>query len=141
MRFFSNAKNMNLFGSLIAIMIFSFFGNNSFAMGEKNKAELNNLWSGLKNMLIKNGHCNSAEDCFRRIPIYGEGGDRVNLNIYGPASRESILAILDFVAREGINITNGTPITIQVFPKEKKEYVNSVVGHFSKPKIKLEVNE
>ena len=141
MNLFKEAKYANRSYILITAIIFSILANGAHAMGEKNKTELNNLWSEIKKMLIRSGHCNSAEDCFKRIPIYGEGGDRININIYGPASKESVMSILDFVMQEGLIITNGVPVTVQVFQKEKKEYINRVIGNFAKPKIKLEVNE
>lgn len=131
-------KKCNL---IIVIFIVFFFEHGVYAMGEKNKQELNLLWIGIRSMLIDKKYCSSPEDCHKKLPLYGEGGDRVHLNIYSYSNKDIISSVMEFVSREGISITRGVPITVQVFAKDKSEYENSVGMIFVKPVIKLEVNQ
>ncbi len=129
-------KNTAIYGPLLFIL------SNPAFPGEIYSAQGRELGSQINHELIKRGFCKNAEECHKKMPLYGEYGKQVHLNIYGiddVEKRAGMAIIFQLATEKGIDITNGTPITIWVFNKPHEEYVN-FKNFFSKsPIITLEI--
>ena len=109
-------------------------------MGERYGKQGHTLGGKVYQALIQQGYCVDIDDCHKKAVMFGEDGNRVNLNLYGVEDRKVLSAVFAMVLTEGLEITGGVPITISVFPKPKKEYLGAK-SFFQKPSIRMEVNE
>lgn len=94
--------------------------------GDKYSEQGNQLSSSIKSELINLGFCSTPMDCIDKLDIYGGHDTQVNFEIYNAENREMIAAFINYSVLNGLEITNGIPITIKVYPKHRYEYGNNI---------------
>lgn len=115
---------------------------NSYAGGEQYRNQGHALGARIYEVLIQKHYCIDSNDCQKKEVMFGESGKRVNLNLYGIQEHEIISDVLQMVMHEGIKITDGAPITISVYPKQKSEYLGIKSALISpEPTVRLEINK
>lgn len=125
---------------LVAIFV-AITSTDCLAIGEKYSQRGQALYKSIIETLINKGICVDNDDCTKKVSIYGEDGNQVNVNMYSATDSMIVGAILGHVASDGLRITEGVPITVRVFrePKEKHLGFKAAFG-LNKPAIILEVN-
>jgi hypothetical protein len=124
---------------LWVVFIAAFSTSNVFAMGEKYSEQGHALYRRIFLDLREKGYCDEKSLCSSKIHAYGEHGDRVNLNFYGTTDKKIIGAIMECVAKDGLVVTDGVPITIRFYSKSKEELLG--LKYFTKtPAIIMEIN-
>lgn len=124
---------------LVAVFFVIIAGPLMMGMGEKYTKEGHALAARVYQVLIQEGYCADLLDCQKKESFYGGHGNRVNLYFYGITDRKLIATVLATVVSEGVLVTHGAPITIEVYQKPHAEYLG-LKSLFKKPMINLEVN-
>lgn len=129
---------------LISIFLFFSFTAKAGAMGKTFSEQGRQLSILLNRVLISKGMCESPPDCFNLLPGFTDHDDRVRINYYevGNQNFAAFLEVIDFVLKDGLNVTDGTPITITAHRETHNEVRKS--GIFIKnvkPFMTLEVNK
>lgn len=92
---------------------------------------------------IKRNHekerCLSSENCWSNFEVFGEHGNRVNINIYGVDSEKDISGTLMFVSENGLRITGGVPISLRFFREKKEDLLNE--SKFATPTQMLRIDK
>lgn len=128
-------------GSIFMIVISSFF---LMGMGERYSEQGRALGKAVYEELIRQRFCTDFSDCQKKKPMYGENGDRVRLNLYGIQDRELLSKVFSMVAKDGMGITNGAPITLSAFPGQKADYLGlgfRNIFNLYEPIMRLEINK
>ncbi len=108
--------------------------------GEKNSEEKNALARSINTYLIEKGFCTSGEECNKKLDAYvGRGGKHIAYSLYGISNRKMIAVFIGFVVEHGMEITQGVPVTIDVYPKRRAEYRNFLLPQ--KSIIEVEVRQ
>lgn len=107
--------------------------------GEKYTKQGGDLSKKIEEHLIETGICSTRKECNAQLEVYVGHGNAVHYTIYNPKNRKALAAFIKYVIENGIQITDGIPIFITVYPKSRQSYGNSIFR--SKPIIKIEVSK
>jgi hypothetical protein len=142
-RFFSNKKDV-----LMALLLSSSFVPVSpIGAGEGYTRQGHDLGEAIINALMEKGYCRKTEkdiDCVHNIPVFVGNGNRIHKSYYeiGEQNREMFLFIVNFVARKGVEITGGVPISIYGYHETHEEYRTSGIFFKDvKPFFYMEINK
>lgn len=130
---------------IINFLLFVFITINSMevrAMGERYNKQGGELNRAITNILQQEGFCKTNVECSRFLPKYISHGDKVRASFYeiGDNNSKAFLSVVSLVVKDGINITEGVPISILGFRKSHEEYRRSGVFFKSvKPFFSLEI--
>lgn len=91
--------------------------------------------------LIDGGVCASYQDCNNKEVMFGEGGGRIYLNIYGLTDPRIIASIFFVVAAEGRALVGDVPVSVAIYKEPKSEHLGlrRALGSVT-PYAKLELN-
>lgn len=132
---------------IINVLLLVFITINSMevrAMGEKYNKQGGALNRAITNMLQQEGFCKTNVECSRFLPKYISHGDRVRTSFYeiGDNNSKAFLSVVSLVVKDGVNITEGVPISILGFRESHEEYRRSGVFFKSvKPFFLLEISK
>lgn len=107
--------------------------------GEKYSTQGNMLTKKIYEHMIYEKICSDINDCNNNVEIYTSHGNRVNYMLYNVKNRKILSSIIEFIVENGINITNGVPISVSVYPEPRKYYGNFHI--FTKKIIEIEVEK
>ncbi|HYQ37384.1 MAG TPA: hypothetical protein VER09_00420 [Pseudomonas sp.] len=109
--------------------------------GERYGEEKSRLSPRIYKVLIESGVCASHQDCNSKEVMFGEGGDRIYLNVYGLTDPTVIASIFFAVAAEGRALVGDVPISVAIYKEPKSEHLGlrRVLGMVT-PYAKLELN-
>ena len=108
--------------------------------GEKYSKQGHRLGKKVHEILLHEHYCQRTNNKNCQGVLFGEHGNRVNLNLYGIHDQKIITSVLTMVVTDGLQITGGVPITIRFYAKPKEELLG-LKAFTASPSIILEVNE
>jgi hypothetical protein len=107
--------------------------------GDKYSKQGRELSKRINEHLIETGICSTIKECHAQLETYVDHDTRVNFSIYNPNNRKALAAFIEYVIEYGIQITDGIPISIKVYPESRQSYGNFIIP--PKSIIKVEVSK
>ncbi len=124
---FKTKKNRTTLQKIIIYSFISFLGTSNIEQaiaGGATSPYVVPMIDGLIEYLIKHKVCDSEQTCGKMIETFTEGTKRVYINMYGQTDTAVTSHAVAFFTEEALKISEGTPITLSVFPKPHDDYVN-----------------
>lgn len=114
------------------------------AAGERFTEQGGYLTRAIHDLLVADNFCTNSKECHALIPGFVGHGDRVRITFYeiGEKNSEAFAAIIKFVIKDGIRITEGVPITIMGYRETHQQYMDSgIFAKSVKPFLILEIKQ
>jgi hypothetical protein len=108
----------------ISLLITTAFVVGSIGCGEPYRNEGDKLNEEINKELIAQKLCNSTRECNQIFRASSSHGNQLNYSVYAP-DKLVLATAFKVVIEKGMEITNGVPISIKVYPKTREEYGNN----------------
>lgn len=121
-------KSRKILQRIIFYCLISFLGGfyiEQAIAGSAFSQQGNAVYRGLIEELIHQKICSDNLSCSTKLNLYRTDGKRIYFNMYGQNDMTLTTNVTIFLIKKGLTLSNGMPITLTVFPKQKEEYVNS----------------